>query len=268
VSAAGAVLRARAMARLGLFAATTAHHGLRLVAGRAPLSPQAQARITHEWGRALCRACGLRVEVEGRLPPGGALVVANHRSYADIPVVASCAPVSFVAKAEVMRWPVIGWAAQRAGTIFLRRNDARSGAVALRAIGERHAAGVSVVVFPEGTTVGPPGIGPLSPGIFRLAARRKLPVVPMAIEYERADDAWTEPGDASFVPHFLRCFSRRAVPVRVRIGPPLRADGAEALRAAVTAWITRNLVPPGAAAPADEDVRPDGSPDGSNDVSI
>lgn len=240
-------MRARGLARLGLFAATTAHHGLRLAATRAAL-PHRQARITHEWGRAMCRACGLRVEVEGRFPDGGALVVANHRSYADIAVVAACAPVSFVAKAEVARWPVLGWAARHAGTIFLRRGDVRSGAVVLRALRARHAAGVTVVVFAEGTTVAPPGIGPLSPGIFRLAARRGLPIVPLAIEYERAEDAWTDPRDATFVPHFVRCFSRPVVPVRVRIGPPLHAGGdAEALRVATAEWITRNLVPPGAA---------------------
>ena len=243
-------MKARGLLRLGLFAATTAHHGLRLVAAGNRLDAHARARITHEWGLALCRACGIRVEIDGELPAGGALLVSNHRSYADIAVLASCSPLSFVAKSEVAAWPILGWASRRAGTIFVRREDARSGAVALRALRKLRAAGVTMVVFPEGTTLGPPGIGPLQLGIFRLAARARTSVVPVAIEYERPEDAWTEPGDASFAPHFVKCFARPTVTVRVRFGPALHGDDAELLRASTGRWITDHLAPPHAHATA------------------
>src|SRR5262245_34764460 len=105
-----------------MFVGVTAAYSARLLVGR--LDDVTRARITQRWGRAICRACAIRVDVAGWPPTQAALLVANHRSYADITALAACLPVSFVAKAEVERWPVLGAAAARAGTVFLRRGDA------------------------------------------------------------------------------------------------------------------------------------------------
>jgi 1-acyl-sn-glycerol-3-phosphate acyltransferase len=77
----------------------------------------ARARMTQDWGRALCAVCGIRVERAGAPPQEPALLVANHRSYADIGALASCAPMTFIAKQEIRGWPVLGTAAARAGTV-------------------------------------------------------------------------------------------------------------------------------------------------------
>jgi 1-acyl-sn-glycerol-3-phosphate acyltransferase len=239
---------------LGAFAATTTWHGLRLVvaARRGGLDATARARITEEWGRALCRACGIRIEVTGEAPSGGALLVANHRSYVDIPALAALGPVSFLAKVEVAGWPVLGWAATQAGTVFVHRDAARSGATALRRIRQLVSEGVAVAVFPEGTTFAPPGIGPFRTGAFRLAAALDRPVVPVAIEVGSAEQAWTDPDDATFVPHFLRCFAKPEVPIRIAFGPPLVGRNAEELRLAAERWIPEAAAAPrGAAAGAE-----------------
>lgn len=239
----------RAVGRLGVFGAITAVTGVRLMRVR---GLGHSARITHEWGRWCARAVGLRVERTGALAAaslGPALIVANHRSYADVPALAACLPCHFLAKAEVASWPVVGFAAQRSGTVFTTRDDPQSGAAALRELRSRLAHGVSMVIFPEGTTIGGPGIGPFQRGVFGLAAAAGVPVIPVAIEYADAEDAWVEPGDASFVPHFLRCFARRAVPVRVAFGPALVMRDGDELRVATERWIRANLRAPAAAAP-------------------
>ncbi len=227
-------------ARLAGFAGITSAFGVRLLA-RAP-EPARQARITHRWGRALCRALGMDVDILGTVPREPALLVSNHRSYADIPALAACLPVTFVAKAEVLDWPVMGVAAARAGTLFVKRGDARSGAKVLRAMRTLAGAGVSIVIFPEGTTVGPPGIGEFHRGSFQLAAAAKIPVVPVAVEYTRAEDAWTDEGDASFVPHFLRTFGRRRVGVRIHFGEARTQRDAHRLHDDVVAWIGAHVM--------------------------
>lgn len=223
-----------------------------VAARRGELDPARCARITAEWGRAICRSCGIRIEWAPGEPLAGALLVANHRSYVDIPALAACGPLIFLAKAEVADWPLLGWAATQAGTVYVRRDDAKSGAVALRRLRALVGKGVAIAVFPEGTTFAPPGIGPFRAGAFRLAASADLPVVPVAIEVASVADAWTDPDDASFVAHFLRCFAQPEVQVRIAFGPPLRGRDAEGLRTMAERWITEHLaVPRGAAMAVD-----------------
>lgn len=227
------------MARLAGFAGLTLAYGARLLVR--PPEPLRQARITNEWGRAVSRTLGLQIEIRGEVPRYPAVLVANHRSYADIAALASCTPVTFVGKSEVVEWPVIGTAAVRAGTLFVRRGDTQSGAAVLRRMRTLVGAGVSIVVFPEGTTVAPPGIGPFQRGAFQLAASASLPLVPVAIEYERTTDAWTDPDDRTFTTHLVNTFGRRRVYARIAFGAPLVASTADALHDAAVTWIERHV---------------------------
>jgi 1-acyl-sn-glycerol-3-phosphate acyltransferase len=218
----------------------TAATGVRMLTTRG--NALARARMTQDWGRALCAVCGIRVERVGSPPREPALLVANHRSYADIGALASCAPMTFIAKVEIRDWPVLGTAAERAGTVFVRRGDRRSGASALRQARQLLAHGISIAVFPEGTTVAAPGIGRFELGAFRLAAAARFPIVPVAIEYTRANDAWTDPDDRTFLPHFLTTFGRRHVDVRIAFGTPLVSRDAEQLCADAAGWINAHVM--------------------------
>ena len=76
--------------------------------------------VVRWWHARLCRALGLRIEVRGALVPS-ALLVANHVSWLDIPVLGSLGRIDFLAKTEVGGWPLIGWMARVAGTLFIAR---------------------------------------------------------------------------------------------------------------------------------------------------
>ena len=102
--------------------------------------------------RDVCRVHGFEVRVEGVLPSRPAILVANHVSYVDAPVLASLAPCTVIAKGEIRRWPVLGAGAAALGVLFVDRRSANSGARALREAMRALAAGVSVLGFPEGTT--------------------------------------------------------------------------------------------------------------------
>jgi 1-acyl-sn-glycerol-3-phosphate acyltransferase len=84
-----------------------------------------------------------------------------------------------------------------------------------RALGE----GLCVLNFPEGTTSAGDRVRPFHRGLFGLAARAGIPVVPVALAYASADLAWT--GDATFLPSYLRLAAAGATRVRVRFGTPL-----------------------------------------------
>ncbi|MGZ9106910.1 MAG: lysophospholipid acyltransferase family protein, partial [Rhodoplanes sp.] len=79
------------------------------------------------WCRALCYLAGLRVRQSGEMrTEGSTLFVANHVSYLDIPVIARYVDATFVAKADVARWPLFGQAAKLTRTIFVQRVGAEA----------------------------------------------------------------------------------------------------------------------------------------------
>jgi len=173
----------------------------------------------------LCRLHGFRFEVEGRVPTGPCVLVSNHVSYVDAPVLVSLQPCTPIAKAEIAAWPLLGDGVRALGGIFVRRGDAHSGAVALikglRALG----AGVSVLGFPEGTTTAGNQLLAFRRGLFGLAQLADVPVVPIALAYASPDVAWV--GDDWFITHYLRTAMRKETLVSVRVGTPIspRATG-------------------------------------------
>jgi lyso-ornithine lipid O-acyltransferase len=187
----------------------------------------------------LLRLLGVRVELEGRAPEGLSVIVANHRSYVDVPLVMSTMPSVFLAKAEIAGWPLFGTAARLARTVFVDRDDPGSRQRAFAALGDALDRGQRIVVFPEGTTSTGPGCLPFRDGAFRLAAGRDLPIVPVAIAYHDVGAAWVD--DSSFVAHFLECFRARRLRVSVAIGDEIRGRDAAALRQRAEQWVRGRL---------------------------
>lgn len=177
------------------------------------------------WQRITLRLFGARLDVSGRLPDGGCLVVANHISWLDIVVLQSLWPMWLVAKAEIRAWPLIGWLAYMAGTLFIIRGNHES----RRRTGRRMAAlmrrGDRVGIFPEGGIKPEMGVGRFHAPLFGPAVRTRMPVVPVAIRYERERDLHEEfvygPGE-SFPRNFFRLMAEPPLTVRVMIGEPVR----------------------------------------------
>ncbi len=138
------------------------------------------------WGRTFIRIGGWKVRVEGmkELPAGGAVLVVNHQSLVDIPLLLSAfpRPVKFLAKRELGEIPLFGKAMAAAGNLFIDRDDPRDAVHMLRDAGERLRAGQLLVVFPEGTRSGDGRVGEFKPGAFFLAQRSGAPVVPVYID--------------------------------------------------------------------------------------
>ncbi|MCC6157900.1 MAG: 1-acyl-sn-glycerol-3-phosphate acyltransferase [Deltaproteobacteria bacterium] len=232
-----AVATARAVRRLGAFAAITLIWMARYAshAAMAGFTRRLAASYARRWSVSLGRAIGVEIETRGAPPDRSALLVANHVSYIDIAVIGSRVAACFLAKTEVARWPVIGWAARLSNAIFVERERPDSRRRSLVEIETTIRSGVNVVVFPEGTTSAGPTTLPFRPGSFALAARAGLVVVPVAIRYEDPGDAWV--GDDTFVAHFLRQLGKRRVRVSVSFGPALSGSSGEDLCRAAQNWI-------------------------------
>lgn len=231
----------RALLRLAGYVAITLGHVVSLLVSRAARGVSADHgnRVLMNWARSINRAMGLRVSRLGDHPPGGALLVSNHRSYIDITAIAAHLPVTFLAKKEVSRWPILGYGCGLVNVVFVDRDSPESRRMAREEVGDRLRRGLSIVVFPEGTSFRGPGLLSFRPGTFRLSSESGSPLVPVSIEYEKPEDAWVD--DDSFLPHFIRTFSRREVRVTVSFGPVMRDHDPERLMRSAWSWIDESL---------------------------
>jgi len=101
--------------------------------------------------RIVLRLLGFTLAVEGRPMAGPGAIVANHSSWLDIFVLGSADLIYFVSKAEVSRWPGIGWLARITGTLFIER-DRRQARAQTEVLENRLRAGHRLLFFPEGTS--------------------------------------------------------------------------------------------------------------------
>ena len=215
-------------------------------------------RLTRSWAHAVLRVFGPRVRVAGRRPArrasGGVLVVANHISWLDIPLLATVFPGRMLAKSEIRSWPVLGVLAARGGTLFVERERLRALPGAVRTVSAALSAGSRVVVFPEGCTWCGQDQGRFTSAVFQAALDAGVPVRPVHITYRAPD------GQASGAPAFVgddtlsaslwRVVTAGGLTAEITVLPPIPAgrhtDRRALARAARTAVLGTAAAGPGA----------------------
>ncbi|MFJ9551390.1 lysophospholipid acyltransferase family protein [Streptomyces erythrochromogenes] len=144
--------------------------------------------LARAWSGALVRAFGIRITVHGSPGrPGGRLLVANHISWLDIPLVAAVLPSRMLAKSDIRAWPVLGRLAGQAGTLFIERDRIRALPATVTAMTRALLAGDRVAVFPEGSTWCGRARGAFRRAAFQAALDARVPVQPVHLAYLRAD---------------------------------------------------------------------------------
>jgi lyso-ornithine lipid O-acyltransferase len=185
---------------------------------------------------------GVRVIERGRPPDGAAtLVLANHVSWLDIPVIGSLHPLSFIAKSEIGGWPFVGRLARLQRSVFIDRQRRRSTAEVNQAIAHRLAKGEVIVLFAEGTTGDGNRVLPFRSslvGAARAAVMNagtdKISLQPLAIAYtrrnglplgrrEKPEVAWY--GDMDLAPHLSQLAARGPLDAVVVWGDPIPFNG-------------------------------------------
>ncbi len=222
------LVRLRAAFRLARF-------GLHLGWGMAtagcayPVLPRGpRLALKRRWSRQLLAILGVRLERTGGGPIRG-LIVANHVSWLDIFVINAVEPAAFVCKAEVRRWPVIGWLCARTETIFLERGNPRAAQRTAETLQRCLEANRRVAVFPEGTTSEGGTVLPFHAALLQPAIDAGVSVAPLALSYwDDSGKLCAAPayaGETTFGACLLAIVSEARIRARLHAAPELAAAG-------------------------------------------
>lgn len=199
------------------------------------LSVSQSQRRSHEQAffASITNGFGIHIERNGALSTmPGTLYIMNHISWADIPVMLSILDADFVAKSDMIDWPIIGCLARRFKPVFVARNEQHRSHAQADAIRARLHSGRSVILCPEGTTSDGTSILPFRTSLFA-AADAAAVIQPVILRYLQLDGtalpparqrevAWID--DDDLLPGATR-FAKYETMARVELLPPVIAMG-------------------------------------------
>src|SRR3954462_8373223 len=200
-------------------------------------------RIPVFYHRFVCRLIGVRLRATGApVEDRPLLIVANHSSWLDISIITSLAPVVFVAKSEIARWPFFGLLAKLQRTVFVERDRRHKTGEVNAQIAQRLAEGDPVLLFGEGTAGDGNRVLPFRTALIGAAGAAlasaehtgEIWIQPLSLAYVsqqgiplgrylRPRAAWY--GKMSLVPHIARIARLGAVDVVVTWGEPVPYNG-------------------------------------------
>ena len=194
--------------------------GLWVVALRFPtLSPDQQHARVQVWSQQLLALAGVHLRVVGQPPlTGPVMLVANHISWLDIPVMHAARHCRFVSKSDVKGWPLIGTLATAAGTLYIERSSRRDALRMVRSMQEALERGEVLAVFPEGTTGDGRAMLPFHANLIQAAVAAQSPVQPVGLRF--ADRAT---GAISFAPSYIGDETLVGSIWRTLCAPPIEA---------------------------------------------
>lgn len=204
------------------------------------VSPKAARRFPHWYHRQVCRLMGIKLEVEGTVSRDApVLLVCNHTSWLDIPVLSALAPVSFVAKKEVGGWPFVSSLARLQRSVFIDRTRRHATGDAASEIMGRLSIGDTIVLFPEGTSSDGNTVLPFKTSLFGAVKGSEAPLLQQivvqtaAVVYthrhgipltraERPSVGWY--GDMEMQQHAWEVLKSGPLTVTIRVSPPVPLD--------------------------------------------
>ena len=148
-------------------------------------------RVARTWAKSILIASRIKVKVKGLSkidPTTSCIYMCNHQSNFDIPVLLAYLKVQFrwLAKAELFRIPLFGFAMRRAGHISIDRTDRQAAFISLKTAAKTIREGASVIIFPEGTRSPDGNISPFKKGGFVMALDSGIPIVPVILHGTRS----------------------------------------------------------------------------------
>ncbi len=206
--------------------------GLGTVLLRFPRMPVAQQRArVQAWQLELLARAGVTLTVRGTPPvQGPVLLVANHISWLDIPVMHAARHCRFISKSDVKGWPLLGRLATAAGTLYIERSSRRDARRMVQTMQQALAEGDVLAVFPEGTTGDGITLLPFHANLLQAAVEADAPVQPVGLRFiDRATGEITQAasyiGDESLVGSLWRTLCADGLVAVVHYGAPQQAAG-------------------------------------------
>lgn len=142
------------------------------------------------WANGVLLFMGVKVQIDGDVTPyveKNALVVANHISWLDIPILYTQHSVGFIGRNEMKKWPVLSLLIKSGSTIFIDRTRKRDLIHINNVVSQKLREGATVGLFPEGKTSDGKGILPFKPSLFEATIMAKSTIIPLVIQYYTKD---------------------------------------------------------------------------------
>ncbi|MDB5870165.1 MAG: lyso-ornithine lipid acyltransferase [Polaromonas sp.] len=174
--------------------------GVWLAAVRMPrLQPSQQHALVQAWALAFLGHAGIALEIRGKPPVAGpVLLVSNHISWLDIPVMHAARHCRFVSKSDVKHWPLISTLARAAGTLFIERSSRRDALRVVHVMRDALRADQVLAVFPEGTTGDGRTLLAFHANLLQAAVSANAPVQPVGLRFiDKAS------GKTSYAPSYI-----------------------------------------------------------------
>lgn len=204
--------------------------GLATAAALPGLPRKMRSFLVARWSRQLLDTLAIRVQFLGT-PPTQGLLVANHVSWIDIFAINASATTTFLAKDEIRGWPVIGWLAERAGTLFLERGSRSAAQRARQRLVDELRAGSRIGVFPEGATSFGEHVLPFHGALFQSAIDAGARVAPVMLRYSDGQGQPTSAaayvGDTSLWQCVRNIAAAKGLTVHIMFLPALDSAGSD-----------------------------------------
>lgn len=172
---------------------------------------------------------------EGQIPEDNEnyLLISNHLSYLDIPLILSQMPAVFITSVEIENTPFLGPLCRSGGCLFVERRNTSRIRSEIRAISDVLASGLNVVLFPEGTTSDGTAILPFKSVFFQAAKFAKVKILPLCVGYLAINgqpfsmnnkDLVCYHGNTTFSAHLFRLLETNSITAKVKMFSPLETE--------------------------------------------
>ena len=186
--------------------------------------------IIQYWAKRLLRILKIKITLSGEvlkfLGKDSYLVVSNHISWLDIPVIFSLKPMTFVSASDVKTWPIIGMLAKISGAIFVERNRKSSLVEVIQAMNHHFKNEKrSICIFPEGVTSNGYQVLPFKSNLFQSAFESNVLLLPLSIKYKENNvltNRTSFHGSTTLFQSFKRIAKSNLIEVVVDIGRPIK----------------------------------------------
>lgn len=195
------------------------------------------SRYTHIWGKISTRVAGIKLEISGQPPVKCCFLAPNHTTYADIMILMAATRCVFISRADVEKWPVLGFGARASGQIFLLRKKQKGMLAVSEQICRRLESGETVCTFLEGTTSGK-GLLPFRSSFLQPAIESGAEIIPTAIKWSSINPEINLAEDVAywknhvFFPHAFRFFGLKGLGAKIIFGSPVSSKGRDRKRLA------------------------------------
>jgi 1-acyl-sn-glycerol-3-phosphate acyltransferase len=188
--------------------------------------------LIQSWAKRLLRILKIKITLSGEvlkfLSKDSYLVVSNHISWLDIPVIFSLKPITFVSATDVKTWPIIGMLAKISGAIFVDRSRKSSLVDVIQAMNHHFKnEKESICIFPEGITSNGYQVLPFKSNLFQSAFESNKLLLPLSIKYKENNvltNRTSFHGSTTLFQSFKRVAKSNMIEVVVDIGHPIKPN--------------------------------------------